>query len=235
VRERPILFSAPLVRALLAGTKSITRRPCKVQPEPWKAHHLEGGCQRGDWKPAEMADGTWDLVSTFAASQVPGFGRCPYGALGERLWVRETLRRVDSGGRGERWVYGADETTVTLPREDPRVPEMISWAHHKEGDVCTSIHMPRWASRILLEVTDVRVERVTDITEDDAYNEGVLAHDGEFDDVALCARAKAMGLPAEDGRVAFAEAWTRIYGEESLTRGDWVWRIAFRRVEVPRG
>lgn len=213
-RERPILFSAPLVRAILAGTKTVTRRPVRRENEP---------------DPGKV----WDecLCREIDPSDTPcvvcdaRFGACPFGAPGDRLWGRETLRRVDSGKRTERWVYGADDADVTLPHGDPRVGAMLSWAHHKESDTCVSIHMPRWASRILLEVTDVRAERLQDITEDDAQAEGIEPTNGHPE------RGAVFGC-GPSHREGFAQKWIDIYGRESWDASPWVWRIAFKRIEV---
>lgn len=153
MRERPILFSAEMIRALLAGTKTQTRRLIET------SHNL-----------AEVRGKTFDPRQAHHVEAMIKLG--PYGLPGDRLWVRETLRRLDEGPVSEQWCY-ADGVAVTLPEGDPRVPAMVSWAHHKEGDVCVSIHMPRWASRILLEVTGIRVERLHAITEKDARAEGV--------------------------------------------------------------
>lgn len=92
--------------------------------------------------------------------------KCPYGRPGDVLWVRETLRRVNG-----LWVYAADHSPVVVDKAHQSA--MVVWTHHKDRDYCPSIHMPRWAARVLLTVKDVRVERVQDITESDAAAEGV--------------------------------------------------------------
>lgn len=161
VCERPILFSAEMVRALLDDSKTQTRRVVKPQPPEWvetfgytcftPRGSISGRGTYGDEGPAEK------------------FFACPYGAVGDRLWVRETLRESEEGG----WVYAADGAPIEMYEDDPRVPAMVSWAHHVQRDVCVSIHMPRWASRLTLEITAVRVERVQEISEEDAIAEGV--------------------------------------------------------------
>lgn len=131
--ELPILFSGPMVRAILSGRKTQTRRIVKL-PAPYGL----------------------------------------FGAIGGFLWVRETLCLSDNGRGAEAWTYGADGAVVQLPHGDPRVPAMLSWAHHKEGSTCVSRYMPRWASRITLRITaHERVERLSKITPEDALAEGI--------------------------------------------------------------
>lgn len=156
-RERPILFAGPMVRALHAGTKSQTRRVIKPQPGPRTTEAFRGA--DGVWRfsyptaRAPVSDGEWDA-------------RCPYGAPGERLWVREAWapEQYDTSAT----TIAELETSVRKPayRADFRGEPAYKWR--------PSIHMPRKASRILLEVTDVRVERLQDISEADAIAEGIL-------------------------------------------------------------
>jgi hypothetical protein len=151
VKERPILFSGPMVRAILEGRKTQTRRVVTPQPN-W-----------GMW-PYRNGD-LW----LHALSGDPR--KCPYGVPGDRLYVREMLRRPD----GDPWLYEADMQPVMVDACDETA--MLAWAHHKQQDYCTSMFMPRWASRITLELTDVRVQRVQEISEEDAVAEGIEAFD----------------------------------------------------------
>lgn len=174
MKARPILFSGPMVRALLAGTKTQTRRVCKPAatlsavvevPDPLERGQVYNGSHFGDE----------DGEAQFA---------CPYGGRGERLWVREThylhgiwsVRKGDDGKR--RWTFSPnqdmgvqfDEPNGLIRGRSTTVP---GWYRRP------SIHMPRWASRITLEVTGVRVERLQDISEADARAEGVAYEPGE--------------------------------------------------------
>ena len=227
MRERPILFSGAMVKAILGDRKTVTRRICRVQPEPWKAHHAEGGCQQSDWTPAPCDDGTWDLISTHAASTVPGFGRCPFGAHGERLWVRETwapqpgreesvdLPEYDGGKNPDALCYRADECR---PGESTEWPEGLTFGVRKWRP---SIFLPRWASRITLAITDVRVERLHAITEDDACAEGVEPDFGN-----------AYTYADRDYRRAFERLWDAINGKRAnFASNPWVWRVAFAVVK----
>jgi hypothetical protein len=195
MKERPILFSGEMVRAILEGTKTQTRRViAPVQPRD---------------------DGRWP------AGRDP-LGDCPFGQPGDRLWVRETwarlyptepahlLYRADFEPR-----YGAWEQDDT-PRHTIRVE---SWR--------PSIHMPRWASRITLELTSVRVERLQDISEEDAWTEGVTRVRGDLFGVE--------GLvPFEHHypQDAFAALWHVVNPKHPWNSNPWVWVLGFKRVEA---
>lgn len=201
--EKPILFSGEMVRAILAGNKTQTRRVVKPQPV--------GDNGSGRWSfvasSTERASvDTWDFniidetgnVYTERGVEHSLVSRLksPYGLSGDRLWVRET------------WSLADDDLWY---RADTDEPERIRWK--------PSIFMPRWASRIMLEVVSVRVERLQNISEEDAEAEGIA--------------------PWADGgyRPAFHLLWNTI----NLKRGypwsesPWVWVVEFRRVEVNRG
>jgi hypothetical protein len=160
MKERPILFSAPMVRAILAGTKTQTRRVYKGTPRLDGEHHTNGSGE------------TWT-----------DWGRCPYGKPGDRLWVREAWRvgtkydtkaprdlaprsmtvEYEAGGYACNGLTGGWGTHYPATREYP------AWV----GKLRPGMFMPRWASRITLEVTGVRVERLQDISEADAIAEGI--------------------------------------------------------------
>lgn len=145
MKERPILFSASMVRALLDGTKTQTRRIVKPQPpadahqvETW--HHPDTRPRYFTWTSAGEISDAWEPVA------------CPYGQPGDRLWVRETWAPMTIG-----YAYGADPV----------------WNASPDGKWRPPIHMPRAACRLKLEITGVRVERLQDISESDARAEGV--------------------------------------------------------------
>ena len=229
--DRPILFSAPMVRAILAGTKTQTRRAWPNQPPP--------GIPIG-WTPNCCA------------------GR--YGKRGDRLWVRETWM-PDAPRNGE-WpdtaFYGCGMSPLSLIPECYRHP----WhaLHRATYDGCDlvgwkpSIHMPRWASRITLEITDVRVERLQDISEADAQAEGCdrLSDDEpgyvhrDEPDFKICPRCGGTrlytafsgsggALPDTDCLECdtyvkrYRLLWERINGAGSWEANPWVWVVEFRR------
>ena len=189
-RERPILFSGPMVRALLDGRKTQTRRIVKTRWLP-----LVEECVRvnGRW--------VWYTVDYDLTT--------PYGEPGDRLWVRETCWLRPHRTR-EQMRNGADTwPPVIYEAHGPDADELRSWGWKKSP----SIHMPRWASRLTLEVTGVRVERVQEISEADARAEG-------FDDT-----------PELGPRQHFIGTWIALNGVESWQANPWVWVIEFRRVE----
>jgi hypothetical protein len=143
--DRPIIFSAPMVKALLAGRKTQTRRLA------WR-YRKEGEYEGRDVLTVQPTPWQW-------------------AKPGDRLWVRENLKWSEFR---QWWLYAADDKPVELNDDDPRVPAMVAWAHHREQDYCPSIHMPRWASRVTLTVTDVRRHPLNDITDDDAQAEGIV-------------------------------------------------------------
>lgn len=201
MKDRPILFSAPMVRAILAGTKTQTRRALKPQP-------IYDGRFAGGWKVVGKNGHEAATCSPLIAEL------CPYGQPGDRLWVREAW--LDLQGTGIERVTG-DPSRYAYAADTP------SGSH---GDECRknyglkwrpSIHMPRAASRITLEITGVRVERLQDISEEDALAEGVN---------------NSLHMPG--GRFAnenFAHLWWTIHGDGSWEENPWVWVVEFKRVE----
>lgn len=225
--DRPIIFSAPMIRALLAGRKTQTRRILRRQPEP---------CDHEHW-PDEPAprwtideDGAHCGVcgnGTRLATTKSGVAGLPVPArVGDRLYVREAwapldaLTHSDPGAQAlaDRGFYRADESTVE--------GEISRWR--------PSIHMPRWASRLTLLVTDVRVERLQDISEGDAAAEGVELEsaDPPFHYVPGIwpHSITAVGVEEPGGRHAarsFAKLWGHINGSESWQANPWVVAVTF--------
>lgn len=188
MRERPILFSAPMVRAILADTKTQTRRVVKLPP-----HKVDGGLPFGDapaWAHAEPGSAVM---------------RCPYGKRGDHLWVRETFQRFTDDGE---ILYMADPASWAAMND-------LKHDEHPEARWRPSIHMPRWASRITLEVTGVRVERLQSISRGDAMSEGC-----PFPNMAH----------GVDPRDWFAELWGQINGPGSWGANPFVWVVDFRRI-----
>lgn len=194
--ERPILFSAPMVRAILEGRKTQTRRVIKPQPVMGLSN-----CSNSPtgWAEKTSEDHLWDCSCRIKIKP----HKCPYGKPGERLWVREAFAVHPSQCTT---IYRADWAGSTaLPDGD-----IIKWK--------PSIHMPRRASRITLEITDIRVERLQDITPDDAQAEGVSP-------VYCCAPC---AYPTLTVRRPFYELWESIYGPESWDQNPFVWVIEFK-------
>lgn len=198
-KELPVLFNGPMVRAIRAGRKTQTRRPVKPQPSGFASFGALPTC---DCHPYGFHDG---------ARHYP----CPYGKPGDRLWVRETWWRNDGWEPHRERVAlfrnydGATHTQVdvagmaTVMRTDPDDAALKAAGWVKKP----SIHMPRWAARLILEITDVRVERLQSISEADAMAEGF------------------------GGVAEFGEAWSRLYGLESMYADPWLWVVGFRALE----
>ena len=197
VKERGMIFNDEMVRAILGGNKTQTRR---IVEEKFYGRAVAA-----------------ELLAK----------HCPYGQPGDRIWVRETYRVHGKATDVATLVYRASvrnswtEQTHRVPVEVCNKPVSEKWT--------PSIHMPRWASRILLEITNVRVERLNDISECDARDEGVQPagsllpdHPGTFltpkGDFAMA-------------KVAFQRLWESIYGEESWNANPWVWVIEFKRIQ----
>ena len=191
--ERGMIFNGEMVRAILDGRKTQTRRPVKF---PIIDKNM--GC--------ELAGN--ELAGELAAGN---YWNSPFGKPGDRIWVRETF-----GDCGVRLAYRADT-------DDGAKCKVERWT--------PSIHMPRWASRILLEITDVRVERLNSISEEDCWAEGIEAVDGLFENTEIIDMALKIGCCVEDSKPMFALLWQSIYGDDSWQANPWVWAITFRRIE----
>ena len=193
MKERPILFSAATVRAILSNTKTQTRRV--IKPQHLAFFNQDAAAMLSDWNERPL----------------------PYGKPGDRLWVRETWHDASSSLHSCA-LYRADGTDLHWDKWTP------------------SIHMPRWASRITLEITSVRVERLQDISEADAQAEGVedvtaqvAPRDPEF---RFWRRYRDGGLNGYTGNAiaSYASLWTEINGPGSWDANPWVWAIEFRRL-----
>lgn len=218
MKERPILFSAPMVVALLAGTKTQTRRLVKPQPEG----------ERGLLRMRGMGGFAAPHV---VAAVAAGGGFNPYGVPGDRLWVKETWRPVASiprrlnhyGLRIESVQYAADRGLET--RQVARGWKKPKAA--KTGNV-SPLFMPRWASRLTLEVTSVRVERLNAIAEAGAIAEGILRVGLPKDRRPLW----QVGHEQHESAVAaYSALWESINGPGSWDANPWCWVIEFRRVD----
>ncbi len=216
MKERPLLFSAPMVRALIAGTKSQTRRVVKAPG--WDPASPEYGGLTGI---KQHADERIGLQAYFwhARSALAHGVRCPYGQPGDRLWVRETWREWSDAA----WHYAADG--LVLPKQrDRELAEFLAQRAPFTWESYTwrpSIHMPRAASRITLEVTGVRVERLKDISADDAYDEGAAD---------WAAETQRNGNKWPNIVRAYQGLWESINGPGSWDANPWVWVLSFRRL-----
>lgn len=228
--ERPILFSAPMVRALLNGSKTMTRRVVKPRPD---IVTMDGKAAR--WKTLKFYDReTRQAVERDRDENGNRFIEqinCPYGKPGDRLWVRETWAPRTGGMLPE-----LERAMIPRYRADGEFrPE---WGFMKWHP---SIHMPRWASRIKLEITATRIERLQDISESDAGFEGVeLAHPGTPSTWWKDYEAKKIPDALQDpyhglacsAQESFASLWRSINGADSWDANPYVWVVEFRRIKT---
>ncbi|KDR25451.1 hypothetical protein [Caballeronia zhejiangensis] len=233
MKERPILFSGPMVRALLEGRKTQTRRVVKLphsnplgQWEPTTIGGLTGGRTKdGQTIPEQGA--IWHTRTGDCLM-------CPYGAPGDRLWVRETFS-TDFRNHypfDDVW-YAADDDRRNEIEVRDGVKGIYSPEHreHVPFRWRPSIHMPRAASRITLEITSVRAERLHDISEADAANEGLhmLPASGRY---VVQKGEQYFGGADRDARVVFADLWDRINGAGAWDVNPWVWAVTFTVIKA---
>ncbi|HCF8138637.1 TPA: hypothetical protein NIU90_000451 [Klebsiella oxytoca] len=227
MKERGMIFNAEMVRAILDGRKTQTRRIVKLQPD-------EDGL-------AKVTNGPW--VDTSERNY-----RCPFGDVGDRIWVRETFQGPLFDYE-QMEAYLEDSSRFEKPEfcqyaaDGGHRPEYQDAEDNLRHGWRPSIHMPRWASRILLEITNVRVERLNAISEEDAQREGV--HTEVWDQTVVArnyaARDEFFQFWSEDMPhyvemnqlygSSFGSLWESIYGAENWLANPWVWVIEFKRVE----
>lgn len=203
MNEKPILFSGEMVKAILDGRKTMTRRVIKPQPDK-KLEHLAGAWFTHYWQ----HNGLWNDDGKVA--------KCPYGQPGDRLWVRETFKGAwkKNGRASEYWLtYRADNKKVLY--RTAYIDDFENWPNKWRP----SIFMPRWASRITLQITNVRVEHIQGITECDAMFEG------------LWNGYTATG-PDDYHQRKFAELWNKLNVKRGFgwDANPWVWVIEFQKV-----
>ena len=231
--DRPILFSAPMVRAILAEAKTMTRRVAKnIPPETSFFQPLKPGT-RDAGKPVQFEA----MKEWYEDGKVLDLIGCPYGKPGDRLWVRETWYADD---------YRLDRAPFRKKPDDFDMAAQM--CYHADGEHPTedgvpcpwkpSIHMPRWASRITLEITGVRVERLKNISEKDAMAEGISEVRFRPDDGFPLCLGYMVG--PDDGKTvlqtsaakAFSMLWESINGTGSWEANPWVWCVSFKRVSA---
>ncbi|EMO5717462.1 hypothetical protein RVW00_002442 [Enterobacter bugandensis] len=206
-----MIFNGEMVRAILDGRKTQTRRIIKPQPvmyEPGQSIHVS------------------DMINDAL--------RCPFGAVGDRIWVRETWAEAGAGAPDMKLYRANYPEHVPTHYENVPPADEIRWT--------PSIHMPRWASRLTLEITGVRVEKLDKISEEDAISEGMQGvicpsckgdpdySTTQFDPDTLAAVDEIHCQSCESNRSKFFALWDSIYGEGNHCMGDWVWVIEFKVV-----
>lgn len=217
VKERPIPFNGKMVRAILDGRKTQTRQIVKLPQD-----------ECGEWRSVVLGGGTAHYSDGNPAPETLCLANCKSGycigspyEVGMRLWVRETWGLA---GSVPILSFRADKSGFTLERFENQYRfrnRFAMWCDERAqypdgGGWRPSIHMPRWASRLTLELTDVRVERVQDISLADVAAEGVPPNNEQ-------------GWDSTDG---FAELWDKVNGRGSWRKNEWVWVLAFERLEA---
>ncbi|WP_305743025.1 hypothetical protein [Acidovorax sp. A1169] len=228
MKERPILFSGAMVRALLNGSKTQTRRICKPAanlsavvevPDPAERGQVYNGSHFGD------EDGEVQFA-------------CPYGGRGDRLWVRETwqgplLKEFETDADAD-WHTPArihqyqNPAHCAYAADGGPAPEFFDLDDNLQQRWRPSIHMPRWASRLTLELASVRVERLQDISEADALAEGIVRQpDGGY------GLADTTHYHATDPRICYWSLWDHINGAGSVESNPFVWVLGFPSTTTP--
>jgi hypothetical protein len=229
MKKRPILFSAPMVRALLDGSKTQTRRTIKPQPQP------NGGKGLHPVTPYNTRTGDWNWVLAATGHGCGDPFQCPYGQPGDRLYVRETWCEFPDDakdGNGSALYYKASQ---------PDLAESERVMAHNGVKWRPSIHMPRSLSRIMLELVSVRVERLQDISEADCYAEGIripadekgtpfVRITGTAPPARYLQKLDAVTI-ADLARAEYASLWESINGIGSWKANPWVWVVEFRQKE----
>lgn len=216
--EHPILFNAEMVRAILNGKKTQTRRVFKLP----KDHEF-----------GSDYDGQIVYQKIIGECSIDELA-CPYGQTGDSLWVRETCRaeELPYSGWEDGVRYLADDHWRVIENTKDAADAWVELNSYrgKKGAVVPSIHMPRWASRILLEITNVSVERLNEISESDAKSEGVYLHtDGNYTNY-LSQTGYAL-----NAKSSFLSLWESINGPDSCDANPWVWVIEFKVIELKGG
>lgn len=240
MKECPILFSAPMVQAILSGRKSQTRRVVKPQPHDPAA---------GLYGEPSMIHGSGSYMQDHLLAEGFDGGTCPYGQPGDHLWVKEAWQYADWTDDGYPWVrYAADRQKLLHESIPQNWAERLNdtWEHLSRDenygiDNCaadrrmrSSRFMPRWASRITLEITGVRVERLQDISEADAIVEGIERVGGAMS----CSpwknyrigKSGEMSMHCSAPTRSYMTLWESINGPGSWDKNPWVWVIEFHRV-----
>jgi hypothetical protein len=235
VKERGIILRDHEVRCVLAGAKTQLRRPCAVQPV------LDCGLWHVLYPWGEGGHGIYETEAAMRAEYDRlMLARSPFGAVGHRLWVRETwgvgTRPCPFDGWRDGIEYKADEYWLDeddlLPLREVAVPDDVDLDSFR-GRWRPSVQMPRWASRITLEVTGVRVQRLHDISEEDADAEGVLELDGWIDEREIARKASEMRWGLEDSRAWFAALWDEGNSKTApWSSNSFVWVVEFKVAEV---
>lgn len=214
MKEKPILFNSEMIKAILAGTKTITRRPVNPQPELI--------IQAEKHSTYKFKGGLYALDMYTKNSNI--LNKCPFGQVGDKLWVRETWKPKYVKG-------GLDGFRIHYPDVHPWFYAADGECEKGYGSWKPSIHMPRCASRLLLEITAVRIECIQNITREDALAEGIQKFmvDCSRDGIKTAYKNYEVdGISRNNPIDSFRTLWKKTYGAESWDNNIWVWVIEFK-------
>jgi len=201
MKEHPISFNGPMIRAILEGRKTQTRRVIKYQPTQCGLIWIETTVGFAAWQDEGL------LLDEHSEDGGPCQRKCPYGRIDDQLWVRENWQA---------WTEHNRTKTADLPEEMRRLINYTANGNTWDARIRPPAQMPRWASRITLNVDSVQVERLQDIDEEDALAEGMRC-----DKDTLAATGHATYIDA------FRDIWKQINGPDSWNENPWVWKIEF--------
>jgi hypothetical protein len=232
MKQRPIIFNTEMVRAILDGGKTQTRRMFKAQPH----NDWDPFSKNAEWYTPTIIDkhGFYQPANyeLFGVSDEDCAFVSPFGTIGDQLWVRETWRQFNSSDE-----CGCSEYPCGCPNNGTVL--FKATGDSGESKWKPSIHMPRSCARILLEVTAVRVERLNDISEQDAIKEGVKFTDyglnkfGNQQPGWLWRKSNKYEECLSSAKWAFANLWNSIY--ENWDANPWVWVIEFKVISTTGG
>lgn len=214
MREHPIIFSGTMMHAILVGKKTMTRRVIGLYT-----------MEERDASAYRPLEGDWSFYSSTKPGIATIHRKCPYGRVGDRLWVRESFALLKVAPD----IFDTPIKTITQTVEGGRVEIRYAATSRTEEKWRPSIHMPRWASRIILEITDIRVERLQEMSQADCAREGIGGV--SFDDVVK------NGCPAQWGNIIkkqFQEFWDSINAKRGFgwSVNPLVWVIEFKKVKI---
>lgn len=218
MKEIPILFNGEMVRAILEGRKTQTRRPVTPLP-PDGIDELHGNDLRSRAPYDCECNETGRTIGYGFQDEDGRVYKCPFGCIGDRLWVRETFAGyIQTSHEYDEW---REATTEEVQEQYPMTVEYCATSQSHPDKWRPSIHMPRWASRIMLEVTDIRVQRVQEISEEDAIAEGCPIESPQ-------PFVKGYGSASASGW--FSELWNKVYN--TWEANPWVWVATFKKAEA---
>lgn len=215
IKITPMICATPVVQSLLEKKKNQTRRRNgleKIDPKAMEVVRSDQFLIRGDWV------ARYRLETVEERYEVTNIIKCPYGDVGDVLWVRETFQKIEfvKSGSSE-YLYKSDIDLFN--------PDIVCWS--------PSIHMPKEAARLFYRITSIHVERLQSITEDDAIGEGVGRHSDFGSTGYINYLSPEEAVTDIDAIWSFETLWESIYGRGSWLKNPWVWVIKFEKIEQP--